>query len=387
MSEGIESGDPLRHFIDQLEMLNDDESTQKPFLSVERIHRAEKAMKAIGKVGGHVLNWGAKATAAVLLLTLSAQSVLQKNPDIVSSPVEDYMQENDIPLALIDGLDVEGLRVYDENNLSAAFHASFLGYEDAASNVFNERAVFMRGDEYSMIVMSPKRTAAEEVSYFAGIPVDDVQVDEKMGDLFHYWTLMHEVGHFSDNVSKSARNSDPKRVRVLLNDERTLSGEIFADKFALDRVGELNPDLEQHVLYLRALNGVLGQSASHSSAVFLEAMFSEDEIQIPTLEGVEHKYDLLREELIFSYAHLYMRNDLDMPDDEPSSYVYYLGALDLKDRPDIVEDLPLSIQRALDIYMEALEFYAPEKTIQLQSLYQDLKEPNANAPDAGIVPN
>lgn len=375
MLEGINNDDPIHHFVENLETQGDQDHSKK-LLTLDRLERVQNRLKNLGKAGSKVFDWGINVGIAVTALTMSVQSLLFNNPDWVSSPVTEYMDENDIPIELVEGLDLEGLRVYDENDLPAAFHASgFYNYKDAMSKVLKDNACFMRGEAYSMIVMSPERSAAEHVNLYTAIPIEDIHVDENMAEIYRAWTLLHEVGHFVDKGVGHDQNINFKEARGRSDEEHTLSREIFADQFALERVGEISADLEQHVIYLRAQNAIMSYDNTHASAVYLDAMRSDDGRDVPTLEGVEQKFELLRDAIVKSYVNIYARNGLNVPGSDDYAYHYYMGALDLREQDETVQDLPQSTQRALDLYIESFEYFAPEKAIELQNKMDEINRP------------
>ena len=55
-----------------------------------------------------------RGAQAAIGLTVAFEVALLNLPDLVSSPLEEYMQENDIPLEIVEGMKTDGMRVYHE---------------------------------------------------------------------------------------------------------------------------------------------------------------------------------------------------------------------------------------------------------------------------------
>lgn len=77
-----------------------------------------------------------------LSIAILSNALLYFLPDTVSSTVEDYMHNNEIPKHLIEGMDTKNVRVYDENTtLSALYNGAIngltypFGFSDVINNV------------------------------------------------------------------------------------------------------------------------------------------------------------------------------------------------------------------------------------------------------------
>lgn len=328
-------------------------------------------------------------------LLLAFHAALLQFPEHVSSSLEDYMKNNDIPLELIDGVNTDNVRVYNDNSRLAAMYAGaasvskgwgchieycwpmyFEMFNDVSNNVAFMH--YARDDEY-MISMNLKSTAAEDIQGFTYIPVEDVEADETLADIFFYRTFVHEVAHaarehYIYNQSRGYSNAHAEvNVRDFSYVEHTLSEEIIADLRAIQAIkSTLGKDISREMIYKRAIAAVVWDDITHASSVFLEEVLAgKNEEELPSVKKIEEKLAILNQYIYDAAEPILLEVSKEYPND--LVYKFYVYAMELQANAPLYNDLPYMAQRNLDLFVEGVEYFAPTKAAEIKETVKKIK--------------
>ena len=342
---------------------------------------------------GKIIKRAAKSAAA---LTLAFEAALLNMPDLVSSPVEEYMEDNGIPLELIDGVRTDNIRVYDDHSHLSALHlASFLIWENAKNMDLVQAYIepfmalpYMYGNMASihaaygecMIYMpDPNRSIEELVSIASGIPKDDLELSQKFIDTFRTNILLHEIGHAQPQVINEKgyceRSRVPKHKKSAQDFKNVLSllDELRSDDFSLDLMSD--KDVSDYVIALRAVSIAFYYAGdmSHDTAIYLDEWYRK-KIFNSRNELPDHKKNM---EQLTSMLTPYLEN---YSSEKVKSYKVFKAMLDFLDDEEVVGQAPYFSRRVAELLVEGLEYLAPTKASELRMNRSHQKILNEDVP-------
>ena len=323
--------------------------------------------------------------AGVAGSVLAAHVALLQFPDLVSDPLEKYMEENNMPLALVKDIDTSNIRVYDNDSILAPMHGAafktwhamknFIWLHQAYYSGFmaaydvgydkNGAEMFFDGAD-TMIAMYDKTPAKEYISLQTGIPAEDIEIDEKYDDFIRFWVLMHEISHIGEQEYKAS--CDNKAPIDYSTDESKRNREIMADLDSIGLMNNIDVDMSEYNLSIRALSQIRRMDfkdvfSSHDTAVYLDALLKDVECDaLPDSEG--HDKDQKELSIIMlSYA---INAGYDFPDYNSGSYVKYHLLLDFIENIDAYDDITPRMKRTAELYVEGFEFFAPTRAAEIR---------------------
>ncbi len=370
---------------------------------------------------------------AVVGTALAAHLTLFSVPDLTSSELEEYMQDNDIPMELVEGVDISNIRVYDSNNFFAALDNAgrefisppggsdgwYNDYANGFNRVWHDKATAIHAEGEGRIIMYPERSLDEFKDFLAshtGIPAEDLEVTDEMNNLAFLYVLRHEVEHIHDaNIddlpsvhTDSTRHGIGRALKSLTmpsENEQTLEGEFDADYGAIKAINNaMDTDVSDYVISWRAA-AFLGHKSTHDTEFYLHSKLDDPDAEIDFLG---HEVD--RGVLVTAVS----RKLDDYPDDIFGKYRVYMSVLDVIDdieagkhlgsEDDAFDDLrslmrqiendlgltrdssnteyrlqtPERVKKMAELYVQGFEFLAPTKARELQELRLSFQQPPNN---------
>ena len=336
--------------------------------------------------------------AGVAGSVLAAHVALLQFPDLVSDPLEKYMKEHDIPLALVKDIDTSNIRVYDNDSILAPMHgaafktqyamknsiwlhqAYYNGFMDVYNVGYDKGGATMFSDGADTIIATYDETPFEYISRHTGIPVEDIEIDEKYTDLIRFKILMHEISHIGWREYKSSC-ADYKPPTD--EDSYTRSRETIADLDSIEPMKNIDVDMSKYILSFRALTQGKGTVtsynreniiSSHDTAVYLDALLEGKECDdLPDFDG--HDEDKARlSNIMINYG---ASAPYNFPDYQSESYSIYHILLDFLENIDAHDDVAPRIKRTAELYVEGVEFFAPTRAAEIRA-QRDLMNDNTN---------
>ncbi len=327
---------------------------------------------------GKVIKRTAQSAGA---LTLAFEVALFNMPDLVSSPVEEYMKDNEIPLELIKGVRTDNMRIYDEHSHLSALHlASFLFWNNAKNMDFLWAYVdpirsipFMYGDMASLHAANGKcmvympdldRNVDEMISLSSGIPKDDLELSQKIIDTFRANILIHEIGHAQplamNEQEYCERSQIPtyKKSAYYSKHVLPLYMELRSDDFSLERMND--SDVSDYIIAFRAVTEFNKTSnVSHDTSLFLDEWFNKKNMSI---RSEIPDYQKNKEQLISILTPYIERYSYE----QVKPYQIYKAALDFLDDEKVSGEVPYSLRRITELFIEGVEYLAPTKANELR---------------------
>ncbi len=338
--------------------------------------------------------------AGVAGSVLAAHVALLQFPDLVSDPLEKYMEENNIPLALVKDIDTSNIRVYDNDNILAPVHgAAFLAwrkmklfinpqlinphkaYEEyysgftKVSNVgYDTGSAYMFSDGADTMITMYDEIPFEYISLVTGIPVEDIEIDEKYTDLIFFRALAHEISHIGYHKYNSSCSNNNKTPIDYNTNESKRSIEIMADLGAIDLMKNIDIDMSEYTISMRSFAPFRNISSSHSTAVYLDALLEGKECgDLP--DPIGHDED--RKKLINIIINYSINAGYDFPIYNSGSYVIYHLLLDFLENINTHDDITSRMKRTAELYVEGFEFFAPTRAAEIRR-QRDLVNQNTN---------
>lgn len=366
-----------------------------------------------------------RTVEAVISSAFALHLTLYSVPDLTSSSLEDYMEDRDIPIELVDGVDISNIRVYDSNNLFAAIDNAAReyispveddgewldDYADGFNRVWKDRATAIHSGGEGRIILYPEMSLdefKEFLEYHTGIPAEDIEVTDDINKMAFLYALRHEVEHIHDatherepSVSTQRDSTAFSSIRQLLfaeisEDEKTLKGEFDADYGSVKALKKaLNIDASEYVVSWRAA-AMLGGKRTHDTEFYLQSKLDDPSTGV---EVAGHEVD--RSALITAVS----TKRSEYPEDLLGKYKTYMSVLDVIDdinaghyvgpenefaNSDLLPDeLRQALQedycdpqtserlkRMAELYVSGFEYLAPTKAEELRTLRESLKADN-----------
>ena len=314
-------------------------------------------------------------TSTTILALSFGNIVLDQVSDPDLTPIDMYMQNNNMPPGLLDGLKPDKIFVLEPDNYMASLYAlnrstsdiSPLLYPVAAANLFKALSL----SEHSIArnipaggtcnIIPPVRDGVEK--FLKGdwesnerdfeLNVEDIKHDIKT------FIILHEIMHSYGKKYRQEQGEfcDKKISEVFMQGSQSiLSTEIMGDFGALQIMKENGYDVEQLVLAIRARDALLSWNHSHSTAPYLEPLLKNvPEKQLPDLD--RHKEDL---------SALYNRINESM--DKYSSYssIAARNYMAVHDVLESSEDMTPRMTIMAEQYKDAYEYLAPQRASDLR---------------------
>ena len=323
---------------------------------------------------GKTLKRSAKAAVA---LTVAFEVALLNMPDLVSSPLEEYMQDNEIPLELVEGMKTDGMRVYHEHGHLSALHLSALLFANNAKNfdflwamveplralpsVYGEMGSLHASHGACMIVMPDKdRTVDEIISKTTGIPESDLELTEKLRSTFKTNILIHEVAHGQPMERLNQEYCVQEHGTAVDNSGSSeLYSEIRSDDVSLDLMNDA--DVTDYMIAYRAVTAFNHlHDISHDTAIYLDEWYNIGSL---SLRGeMPNHFDYKNEfaQVFSPYIERYHSEGV-------APYQIYKAALDYLDDHADSGNVRESSHRMVKLYVEGVEYFAPTKSRALRA--------------------
>ena len=335
------------------------------------------------------------------------------------------MEERDIPIELVEGVDISNIRVYDSNNLFSALDNAAReyispverdgewldDYVDGFNRVWKDRATAIHNGGEGRIILYPEMSLdefKEFLEYHTGIPAEDIEVTDDINKMAFLYALRHEVEHIHDAIHEREPSVSTQRdstafssIRQLLlpeisEDEKTLKGEFDADYGSIQALqNALNMDASEYVLSWRAA-AMLDFKKTHDTEFYLQSKLDDPSVNVDVAGHEADRYALIT-------AVSTKRNEY--PQDLLGKYKTYMSVLDVIDdindghyvgpendftnadllpdelRQAVQEDYcdlqtPDRVKRMAELYVSGFEYLAPTKAAELKTLRESLKADN-----------
>ncbi len=327
---------------------------------------------------GKVIKRTAQSAGA---LTLAFEVALFNMPDLVSSPVEEYMEDNEIPLELIKRANTDNMRIYDEHSHLSALHlASFLFWNNAKNIDFLWAVVdplksipLMYGDMASLhaangkcMVYMPDQDESVNalISRYSGIPKDDLELSQKIIDNFRANILIHEIGHAQAMAINEQEYCDRSQIPAYKKSAYyskhvlPLYMELRSDDFSLERMNDR--DVTDYIIAYRAVSEFNKTSnVSHDTSLFLDEWFNKKNMNIRS-EIPDYQKNI---EQLISILTPYIER---YSSEQVKPYQFYKAALDFLDDEKVSGKISYSLRRVTELFVEGLEYLAPTKANELR---------------------
>lgn len=318
-----------------------------------------------------------RGVQSALGLALVFEVALLNMPDQISSSLEDYMAENNIPTSLVENVQTDDIRVYHEpDGLSSMHLAAFLFWNNAKEGdpihaMVDPIRVGLSPDRYPEIwpaqgecmIRMPKSPfdAEEFVAEHAGVQIHDLELSEEVKQNLLSFILMHEVGHaqrsqdgmkeFCEN--RNTRNESINAVQNIIPLQEELRGELFAlEKFDA-------PEIMDFSVAFRSVTGFLSDNVSHDIAIYMPS--HEMDNNADALPDISKHFEMKQE-----FVQLFMPFLNDQPLEENLTYRAYKAALDLLEDNAAMDELSPAMIQMTEQYIKGLEYLAPMKAGELR---------------------
>ncbi|MCB1532504.1 MAG: hypothetical protein KDJ35_06525 [Alphaproteobacteria bacterium] len=305
-------------------------------------------------------------------------------PNLTSSSPEEYMKNNDIPPELAEGLNLDNIKIYDNNGLYSAHYAGakyartsdkdwkdrWKKYKEGFLEVFSDEASIRREDntEEKQVILIPQDKILSWISKGTGIPEDHIEISDEDLKNIYYWIFLHEISHGNESKYQDSETylSENPRNNIKIDSlnfiKLVLSGEIGADYSALKALKEkCNPDSGKTVIAYRSFN-IGPYDPVHDTAYYLEKMdmisnskFWPDLKPYPDIDKNIYK-------AIGANLPQYFETSSDF------IYLEYLAALDALEKisestnPLLFSDNEKRFMAdKLRLFVEGIEYFAPTK--------------------------
>lgn len=293
-------------------------------------------------------------------------------PDLVSDPIEEYLEEQNIDDGFMQRIEGDNIRVYDKDAFLTPFHLAYrymqlnatfiernpellasekalrtlweatgglvVNYWDADEFIDISRrrssaaaAVFTAHDNQDYFLVPPERVSAKRfVSEFTGIPMSHLRsFTEEDSRLFFEYVVKHEVAH---------------------TDFRT---EFAADWFSVDVLDQENPDADmtRRIMYLRTLN-TFGSflHVDHTHATMLDLQNVENGEPVEILESLQTTLNM--------YSYL-LANTVEPYLQTPHQYYIVVYQILREELEAGGFDEAPDLKNLAELYLEATEYFVP----------------------------
>ena len=332
-----------------------------------------------------------KGTAqSAIALTIAFEAALLNMPDLVSSPIEDYMKDHDINAELIEGIRTDNIRVYEEHNSLANAHlTAFLVWNNlkgfdtisalldplkALPSMEGQRATIHSVDGKCMMFMpDPDLGVRKLLSMHLQIPESDLEISKKTKNLFRPNILLHELGHtqpmpdlkreYCADIGIPAHSKtyhEAHNVHPLMN-------ELAADDFSINNLDDQG--VIDFIIAYRAVTAFNHlHDISHDTAIYLDERYRRGSLSLR--DEIPNHLDY-KSELSSDFSSYIERYDSE----ELAPYKIYKAALDYLENHENTEGIRESSRRMVELYVEGIEYFAPTKSKSLQAERSSL---NAN---------
>jgi len=322
---------------------------------------------------------GLKLAAAVLGASVLSHMAVVHIPALTSSPLEEYMKDNNVPLGLVDGMTTDDIRVYDKNGAVSAHNFAWnqacekshllvksglgININDDFKQTYaknfarvrdgDARIVFDFGAyNHDQIIAQARIDIKDHLHDLLGFDVSDIEIGDAYTDFEYFFMLMHEVSHarypdFYGSVTSEKEDS---------KNEKVLRGEIAADYGAIQALEGIGHDISDYVIARRAVSSVSIVS-THQTAYYLDALVAGDDV-LPDVVGHDLDQELFKK-MVSVYKGQY---DQTLSDKE----IMYLSTLDFLDSEDLENLASPRTYRMAELYVEGIEFFIPSRAKELR---------------------
>ena len=331
-----------------------------------------------------------RGAQAAIGLTVALEVALLNLPDLVSSPLEEYMQENDIPLEIVEGMKTDGMRVYHEHGHLSALHLSALLFTNNAKNfdflwaiveplralpsVYGDMASLHASHGDCMIFMPDKdQTIDDLISKTTGIPEFDLELTEKLRNTFKANILVHEVAHGQPMERFNQEYCVQEHgTAVDSSGSSELYSELRSDDASLDLMKDA--DVTDYMISYRAVTAFNHlHDISHDTAIYIDEWYNKDSLSLrgEMPDHLDYKNDFAQ---VFSpYVEKYSS-------EEPAPYQLYKAALEFLDDHADTGKVRESSQRMVELYVRGVEYFAPTKSEELRAMRNSLNLKSDSSP-------
>lgn len=316
-------------------------------------------------------------TQSALGLAIAFEIALLNMPDLVSSSLDEYMEENDIPKSLVENIQVDNIRVYDKPDGLSSFHLSGMQLWNNAKNIDSVSALLGSASAFGrpfpsissaygecMISMPEDLSKPEEfLANTLEIPLEDMELSDKEKDIFWSYVLLHEIGHaqpLEDGLMTKEYCHNWERSReFLLADQDYLA---FQDEFKSELVALSaidDPDITRLAIAYRAVTGFISEDVAHDFGIYISDALEENvnygSIAVQHLKERQPFIDRVFQPFLDRYS-----EGMD------KTYRGYLAALDFMDDEDTQNGVSENMLRRVRLFIEGVEYFAPRKTQELR---------------------
>lgn len=305
--------------------------------------------------------------AAYTYFSLSVTNVIldiDNDPEIIT--LDEYMQINNLPTTLIEGLETDNIFVIEPDNFKAALHlynkeSNPLLYGYNMYNAFETSKLAtttnLQASGTCYIVPAPQ----DRIERFIKVPYFSDERDFEL-NVHDYkenaaiFILLHEINHSYYKRYKDEQGTFCDRTVPSTNKLDKLSREIMVEYDAIRTMQNHGYDIEKLAVSIRARDALLHKTENYDLAFYLEPLLKNiPEDDLPDLDG--HKEE--KEELYKLVKH----HRENYSDNYSRIAKTYMAVQDILNSD---YDMTARMTRMAEQYKEAYEYLAPNRATELR---------------------
>ncbi len=336
----------------------------------------------MAKFVGKVFNPLAKLGGGAVVLAMAVHGALINSFDAVTTPIQDYMAQKNIPAEVLKDKKLAGARVFDRESFIAQHYMDSVRFQEKLHELLGAEhrdkrlpEVSAMDDQASLITIDGRKAIAmptygdvyTQIHKRTGIPVEDLEFDKGLQQADIAFMLGHEFEHLDRyrNLWDVRTHNDPAHV---VHDHRE---EVISDEASLDGAVRVHPHAREFVLAWRGVAGMRQFADLQNNAELKDISVIHN--TAPFIENAQHGGN----DLLYPDLHKFMKavNDrvqermkaYSVADDSHRMYLGYLDlAADVKRVESAGDPIAPAAKQIIDLYIKGYEYLAPTRAAWLR---------------------